>query len=267
MKIKPLIAQLSQFREFGEQFMVDDEFWEHLDEIISVLKSPYNATTDMQRIGYGLSDFYISWIRITMNLRRIENGQHKFDLATKLREKMEIRAPSLFKTPLMLCAVYLDPRIMFKLTDEQKSTAAMSLITVYERITKTGQSNEEGRANDTLDEIQQEYHAQNNLEQSNTERLLQEMSVYENEKPYDIRATVMDFWDKNLEKYKLLRPLTDIIHAVPSNQSCVERSFSSFSYIRSAENLSNVLMVRLNKDLFYLEREEKIKKILSSKKK
>lgn len=33
----------------------------------------------------------------------------------------------------------------------------------------------------------------------------------------------------------------------------------------SAENISNVLMVRLNKDLFYAQREEKIQNILNGK--
>lgn len=146
--------------------MVDDEFWDHLKEIESVLRSPYNATIEMQRIGYGLSDFYISWIRITMNLRRIENAGPKFDLAAKLREKMDRRAPSLFKTPLMMCAVYLDPRISFKLTDEQKSTSAMDLIKIHERITQAEHSNEENRANDTLDEIQAEYRSQSNWDQT-----------------------------------------------------------------------------------------------------
>lgn len=93
--------------------------------------------------------------RIILNLRRIEKSGTNFNLATKLREKMEIRSPSLFKTPLMMCAVYLDPRIMFELDVAQKSTAAMALLDVHERLTKTG-LNEGQHVNDTLDEIQQE---------------------------------------------------------------------------------------------------------------
>lgn len=266
-----MIVKLSQCAQFGDEFVVGEEFWEQLEEIISVLQSPFNATVDMQRTGFGLADFYISWLRIAMNVRRIENNAPKFDLAEKLREKMEIRAPSLLETPLMLCAVYLDPRIMFKLNVDQKSSAAMALVNVFERVTTTGSDEGQG-ANDTLDEIQQEYHARNNWEQTNTDRLFQEMSEYENVKPYDIRASVMDFWDENSEKYKLLRSLAEVFHAVPSNQGIVEQGFSSFSYIRSKyrmclspENLSNVLMVRLNKDLFYLERQKQVQKIINGK--
>lgn len=224
----------------------------------------------MQRVGYSLSDFYISWIRITKNLLRIHNNGPNFNLATKLIQKMEQRAPSLFQSPLMLCAIYLDPRISFKLSDEQKAKAAMDLLKIHERISNASDMDEKQQVNDTLDEIQEEYRA-NNIEsqQSSSDSLFKEMSIYEIEKPYDIRAPVMKFWEENSDNYKLLRPLADLLHAVPSNQSCTERSFSSFSYIRSkhrmsmtAENLSNVLMVRLNKDLFYSERQNETKKIL-----
>lgn len=250
------------------EFIVTEDFWSHLDEIVCVLRSAYNVTVDMQRIGYSLSDFYISWIRITKNLSRIVNNEPVFNLASKLMEKMERRAPSLFKSPLMLCSIYLDPRIMFKLSDEQKVKAAMDLVTIFER--NADDRKGEQCADDTLDEIQEDYHAQNiGSYQSSSDLLFQEMSIYELEKPFAIKSTVMKFWNEHSEKYKLLSPLANLLHAVPSNQSCTERSFSSFSYIRSkhrmsmsAENLANVLMIRLNKDIFYSERQKQIEKIL-----
>lgn len=145
----------------------------------------------------------------------------------------------------------------------------MDLVKVLERITTTADT-DEARINDTLDEIQDEYQTQNiGSFQSNSDLLFRELSIYESEKPYDIRAPVMKFWGENSEKYRLLRSLANLLHAVPSNQSCIERSFSSFSYIRnkyrmsmSAENLSNTLMVRLNKDIFYSERAKRVSEIL-----
>lgn len=269
--MKELVKELSKCADFGVEFVVNEEFWENLEEVVAVLKPAYNVTIDMQRIGYSLSDFYISWIRITKNLLRIQANGTEFDLAAKLKQKMEHRSSSLFRSPLMLCAIYLDPRIMFKLTDTQKATAALDLLDIYKRLAKH-HMNEEKNVNDTLDEIQEEYHEQNiGSRQDDPNKLLQEMSVYELEKPHDIKATVMNFWELNAVKYPLLSPLADVLHAVPSNQSCTERSFSSFSYIRSkhrmamsAENLSNVLMVRLNKDIFYSERKAQVEKILSS---
>lgn len=222
----------------------------------------------MQRIGYGISDFYISWTRMKKGLSRLIVDS-KFDLAQILSEKMDIRAPSLFKTPLMVCAVYLDLRIMFKLSTDQRTTAAMDLLKIHERLTDKTPVHEEDHLDDTLDEIQQEYRSQYNANNVESDHVLEEIAKYESEDAYNIRAPVMEFWEANENKYPKLTALARVLHAVPSNQSCTERSFSSFSYIRSkhrmcmtSENLSNVLLVRLNKDIFYELRKENIQNIL-----
>lgn len=269
MKIKHVVNQLADCDEFGYKFDVNEVFWAQVEEIVSTLQPVYQLTNDMQKVGYGLADMYIGWLLVKKSLNRIVNGAANFNLAAKLIEKMDQRAPSLFKTPLLLCAVYLDPRIMLALSDEQKANAAMDLVKIHERITARS-INKESRLDDTLDEIQQEFQKQQNKNQSSSDLLLKELSIFEREEPYDIRASVMKFWVENAEKYKLLRPLVDILHAVPSNQCCTERSFSSFSYIRSKhrmcmspQNVSNVLMIRLNKDVYYTLRRERIQKILS----
>lgn len=291
--MKSVIIQLANSKEFGSKFVTNDVFWDELDEIIAVLQPGYDFTINMQKIGYGLSDFYIGWLRVKKNLERFVNGKFfkrflwmstvylfiqifrfskqgetQFNLAANLLKAMDRRAPSLFQSPMFLCSVYLDPRIMFTLTPEQKMTAAMDLIKIHERIVEMSSkafANHEG--DDTLDEIQQEY--QQNEQQSNSDRLVQVMTQYETEKACSIKESVMKFWQENGQKYELLRPLADIIHAVPSNQCCTERAFSSLSYIRnkyrmslSSQNLSNVLMIRLNKDVFYSLCEEHIRKIL-----
>lgn len=270
--MKEVVIKLAQCDEFGYKFETNEPFWSRVQEIVDVLTSAYNLTIDMQRVGYGLSDMYIGWLRVKLNLNRILKNAQTFDLATKLIEKMDRRAPSLFKSPLMLCSIYLDPRINFKLSDEQRSTAAMDLLKIHERVTVSRlNTDKENHANDTLDEIQAEYQTQHNEDQSCTNRVLKEMSLYETETPCDIKAPVMQFWEGNSHKYPILRPLADLLHAVPSNQCRTEASFSSLSYIRNRyrmsmhpKNVSNILMVRLNKDIYKEIREERIQKILSA---
>lgn len=269
--MKDVINQLTACDGFGYKFEVDGIFWTEIEEIVNVLQPAYNLTIEMQRAGFGLSDLYIGWLRVQKNLQRTIRAEVKFDLAENLIKKMEGRASSLFKSPLLLCAVYLDPRINFKLNDEQKASAAMDLIKIHERLMNAifRNRNKEQRMDDTLDEIQEEYQTQRNSNHLSTDRVLQQLSLFEVEKPYDIRAPVMQFWGENTNKYPLLRPLADHLHAVPSNQCCVERSFSSLSYIRSKyrmsmnpKNLSNILMIRLNKEVYRTLRCERIQKIL-----
>lgn len=268
--MKNIVNQLAKCKEFGHKFNVDEHLWAEIEEIMLVLKPAFNLTIDMQRVGYGLSDFYIGWLRVKKNLQRFVNNRTTFDLATKLIRNMERRASSLFKTPLMLCCIYLDPRMMKTLNDEQKAAAVMDLIKIHDRITESDRLNSQtNRLNDTLDEIQEEFQTHISESRSDADRILQEISVYETEKVFDIRAPVMKFWEENAHKYPFLRLLANVLHAVPSNQCCTERSFSSFSYIWSKhrmsmnpQNVSNVLMVRLNKDVYYSLRAECVQKIL-----
>lgn len=226
----------------------------------------------MQKVGYGLADFYIGWLRVKRNLCRHLNSGSGLDLAAKLIEHMDRRSGSLFKTPLLLCAVYLDPRMMITLNAEQKAEAAMNLVDIYKRITdaKNSQTGQQQQLNDTLDEIRNEYVSEQTQSRGNTEQLFQALSIYETEAAYDIHEPVMKFWIENAHKYPLLRSFADILHAVPSNQCCTERGFSGLSYIRSKfrmsmqpKNVSNVLMIRLNKDVYFTLRKERVSKILN----
>lgn len=272
LKIKAVIIQLANCKEFGDRFKVDEHFWSAIEEICAVLQPGYDLTIRMQQVGYGLSDFYIGWLRVKKNLERIMSEEPQFDLAACLLKHMDQRAPSLFRSPLFLCSVYLDPRIMFTLSAEQKTEAAMDLLTIQKRIMEGSDPNtKEGRVNDTLDELQAQYYAQFGRNDNSSEDLIHLLTMYEKEKPFDIKQPVIKFWEENEQKYKLLRPLVDVLHAVPSNQCCTERSFSSLSYIRSKHrmsmspnNLSNVLMVRLNKDIYYSLREERVRKFLDA---
>lgn len=271
LKIKEVVIKLAENNEFGYKFETNSPFFNEVEEIVEVLSSSYDLTIDMQRVGYGLSDLYIGWLRVEKRLQRIVKNGPKFNLAQNLIDNMDRRAKSLFKSPLLMCSVYLDPRINFKLNDEQRASAAMDLVKVHEReMTSRLNADKENRVNDTLDEIYAEYQTMQCTEgQNSSNRLLKEMSIYETETPYDIKAPVMQFWVENSQKYQLLRPIADLLHAVPSNQCRTEASFSSLSYIRNRyrmsmhpKNISNILMVRLNKDIYSELRAERIQKIL-----
>lgn len=269
--MKNVVQQLAKNKEFGSEFVTDYEFWMKIEEIVTTLSPMYNLTVATQRIGYGLADFYIGWLRVKTNLSRIIKDGERFNLAENLLKFMDKRASSLFTTPLFLCAVYLDARMMFTLSPEQKAEAAMSVVEIYERIMKASHSNgdTERQANDTLDEIHLEFQAQQGRNQSDSDKIIELLSIYEIEKIYDIRAPVMQFWEENEEKYKLIRPIVDLIHAVPANQCRTEQAFSSLSYLRSKyrmrmapKTLANVLMIRLNQKVWKSLREERIRAIL-----
>lgn len=272
-KLETLLKSLLKTRS-SDLNSISDVFWQRVSELTSMLKSAYEATINMQKVGYGMSDLFISWLRIGKNLERLQNQENYFNLATKLREKMDEREPSLFRNSLMVCSIYLDPRIMFKLNSSQKSLATASLMKVFDRISEMKQTEHRNDvANDTLDEIQGEFLSRIDEFPNNSRiPLMQQFEMYERVRASDIRAPVMTFWQANKDTYPLLYQLAEVLHAVPSNQCGTERSFSSFSYVRSShrmsmspKNLSNLLMIRLNKDIFQQQKEIQINKILDSK--
>lgn len=267
VKIKDIVEILSKNEEFGHKFTVSEGFWEKATEIVEVLQIPYASTIESQRVGYGLSDFYISWLRMKKGLERCEQTA-TLNLASMLLKCLEARAPSLFDTPLMLCSIYLDPRISFKLSVAQKRDAALALAKFYDRFEKLNATEKNGSINDTLDEIQAEFRLGSNQQDSNTTAFFNSLAQFETEKPSDIRAPVMSFWQTHGHKYPLIKPVAEVLLSVPANQCCTERAFSSFTYLRSAhrqsmnpKNLSNILMVRLNKNLFYDFRKENIERL------
>lgn len=132
-KIRHVVESLSMNEDFGSKFKVSLGFWNKIAELINVLEIPYKATIESQKVGFSLSDFYISWLRIRKGLERLDSPDTYFNLATNLMKRLDARAPSLFQTPLMLCSIYLDPRINFKLSNAQKRDAAIALIKIYER--------------------------------------------------------------------------------------------------------------------------------------
>lgn len=72
--MKSVIIQLSSCKEFGSKFETTEEFWLELEEIVAVLQPGYEFTIKMQKVGFGLSDFYINWLRVKKNLERFVKG-------------------------------------------------------------------------------------------------------------------------------------------------------------------------------------------------
>lgn len=64
LKMKEVVIKLAENKEFGHKFEVNETFWIQVEEIVNVLQSGYDLTIDMQQVGYGLSEFYIGWLRM-----------------------------------------------------------------------------------------------------------------------------------------------------------------------------------------------------------
>lgn len=273
MQVKNAIIALANNKEFGKKFRTTDYFWNKVDEILKVLKPLYITTKEMQKVGYGLADFYVSWLRIEKKLDRICVEGTLLNLAPELKKALEEYQQQLLDTPTMVAAIFLDPRIKFKLTNIQKECATLYLKKLFVRMHGFKYSeielNETG--NNTLDELNEDFaiiHGETETNALDTSNLLISLADYETVKHFNLKHSTMDFWKHNKEQYPLIYPLACAIHAVPAGQAFEERNFSSFGYIRNAKrtmmkpkNLQNVLVVRLNKEIFYEHKEKRVNEI------
>lgn len=276
-KIKHAIVELQNDIEFGDKFETNGIFWEQIDEIIRTLQPLYIATKEMQNVGYGLADFYVSWLRIEKNLHRLSVEPTQLNLGLALSRELTARSGDLFNTPSMTAAIYLDPRIKFKLNHFQKECAVLYLKKLYIRMQqlKISENEPEDQHHNTLDELNEEYAATYDTEeQIDTSNLIASLTHYDSVKHVDFKCNVMEFWQKRKHEFPLIYPLAEVVHAIPAGQSYEERNFSSFSFVRnakrsrlSAENVKNILMIRLNKELFYKYKQQQLDDILTNRRK
>lgn len=228
----------------------------------------------MQKVGYGLADFCISWLRIGKNLERMNVEETLTDLTSELSCKLDARKAQIFDTPSMLAAMYLDPRIKHKLQNPQKECAILFLKKLMSRQQNqfTNQTDVNETLNNTLDELNEEFATMEGSRGIGPDesQLMASFAAYDHIQRVNIKDKVMDFWKTHKGEFPLIYSLACIIHAIPANQCLEERNFSSFSYIRSSrrtslkpENVQNILTVRLNKELLYEQKQKDLDKILS----
>lgn len=274
-KLKDVIQQLQTHREFGGQFVVSNGFWENANKTINILQIPKATTKVMQNIGYGLADFYISWLRMKRSLTRITGDQSS--LATDLLDALGERENLLLETPTMLSAMYLDPRIKGRLNSIQRECATISLEKLHIRLSRGDINQPNVAQNDSLDELNAEVfndlddgnNNQNSISSNMVLVPLREMFIkYHAVKPCDIKSQVFDFWRERKQDFPLLFDLACIIHAVHAGQCCVERNFSALQCVYDnrrcrllPQRLSNILMIRLNKDVHEQWKNERIMSI------
>lgn len=251
---------------------IDDDFWDQVEELVDTLEFPYLATKAMEKRDFCYTDLYLWWLRMELKFDEIIADSPKFNFASTLKRNIEARKAALFNTPIMMTALYLDPRFKNQLTTEKTAVAAETLQKLFiQTKSKPAPSPHPG-----LNAIDRQIEAQvlntcNHTQQNEANwraELTMAMSNYNTARITDINRTALEFWKENKSVYPQLYELSRIIFSIASSISETERTFSAFSYIYNVrrqnllpENVKNILMIRLNKDIFYQLREDKINKI------
>lgn len=80
--------------------------------------------------------------------------------------------------------------------------------------------------------------------------------------------SIIDYWNSVKSGHKQLYELAKCIYAIPPTEVEIERDFSQLNFIYtqrrhnlSEKNLTEILLVHLNKDLFFIVKEEELLKL------
>lgn len=255
--------------------------WKVIDEIINIMEPLYKKMKDMQADSFTLADFYGSWIFIRVCLIQYSKKANRItDLPEKLLKHMKIYEPKLFMNPLLLAAVYLDPRYSQTLVGKQKAVARNIIEAVHNRdvvIPNVSRNDNDVNVNNdhepSLDEAfaaflsemasessslpEQMNNDEDVLFRSDMLALETEMNEYETIPMLKTKTNVLEFWESKKFKFPMLYKISRGVLGVPSTQTIVERLFSSFAFILNslrvslgAELLQQILFIRGNRELF-----------------
>lgn len=259
-------------KEIDYDFLVvDDEFWEQNEELVAVLEYPYLATKAMEQRNFCYTDLYLWSKRISLALDEIIADGPRFEFARVLRANLMEREKNLFNTPIFMAAMYLDPRFKLQMGHAQSEIAVETLHQLNKQLNWKPLPSPAPTLNSIDRQIEAEILGNVQAMQCDVQirtELTLVMSNYNAVRVTDINRNAIIFWRENKTIYPQLYELAKVVFSIASSISETERTFSAFSYIYNVrrmnllpKNVTNILMIRLNRDLFEQIKETKINSI------
>lgn len=153
------------------------------------------------------------------------------------------------------------------MTAAQKNYCTQELVQLHRRISKDFKGRQD--LNKTTDQLLEMLRSSDDDDTSidDVVQLNDELQKYEAIRQAPYQKSV-DFWKQERETFPLLYNLAVIVNAIPATECRIEQNFSGFNYIYNCyrnslkpSNVSDVLMVRLNKEVFYQQWELEKKQI------
>lgn len=254
---------LRQYPQIAPLLLSPNE-WDAVQCITSTLGHFANLTTIMQKEEISLSDFFGGWAKVKLEMTKLGNDT----LAQRLLNEMKLREPVLFNNKVLNAAVFLDPRYQQYMPQANKDKAITFLSNLHKKLASLKQSNNdvhlptpesielEEFLNSMYGQIETESEGNNNKPESASENIETILQKFMGTKE-PLTTSVFNYWQTNVEIKPELYKLAAVIHSVPPTQTTVERAFSAMALILSPlrtrlsdKNLENILLIRLNREIF-----------------
>lgn len=249
--------------------------WPTIEEIEKVLSFASNTTTELERATLTLSDLYGALQKLIFYLNRFANNSTPItNLANDLLERISIRKTKLLEHPLMKAALYLDPRYIGDMTDDEIKIAKYYLQQCHKRIVEVMNSTPE--IDDPLDDsYDRDLKAKrrridgNNSEYTDSSRLTLLFTQYEKNLPrMSSKDNILQYWETRKLTDPELWQLACLVMTVAPTQVTVERAFSILRHIVNNRRtrldprmIENILFINLNKEMVASINESDLRKL------
>lgn len=262
--------------------------WSILKEIVVVLKVPFNVTIAFQNQRLTLSDVYGRWLGAQLHLDMLRKKKSmKTKLAEHLYNFLDKRKTVIFENPCMASALYLDPRFHSVIIEcpEKTELAKNNLLNIWRRIIVLESNSEpvteviDVSNGDSSFEFDEEAALLKHLNRAKTSNTVNSRQYNDiefiidlfNPEPLDPKESVLNYWERQKDEQKELYKLAMVIFSVPPTEVQIERDFSGLDFIftnrrgrLSHQRLEDILLIYLNKDLFYFINDEDIATLQNS---
>lgn len=260
----------------NKDFHLDADTWDNLSLITDVLQIMADKTNLLQAEKLTMSDAYGIWLETEARLAAMPDNP----TAVKMLERLVSRREShhIIENDVMYSAMFLDPRFQFMLTDYQKAEAIKHLTYLNQKLNLKKNIHEpQSQPVSQITAMQRHIEPSSNV----LEQILQRNEISRNNVRVAAKITPIDqlqieirnfdgiprshaetnvrsFWKKIRFDFPTLYELCQVVFAVPSSQTGVERNFSALDFIfnkrrnrLSDDSLEMVLTLKLNKSSFY----------------
>lgn len=128
MNLRPFCGSMEENKGIKD-YLLNESEWNAVSELLSILQPFKKYTTQLQAPNKTLSDFFAYWTSL-----RIKFENRTGELGVLIFEEMQKREQPLMENPVLLGAVYLDPRFQCVLKKEQKLLAINFLSSLYAKL-------------------------------------------------------------------------------------------------------------------------------------
>lgn len=257
--------------------------WSLLKELYLVLQIPYNVTILFQSKKLTLSDVYSKWLGMQLHLEACaQKKSYKTGLAQLLFTAFDSRKEKIFSNPLMACALYLHPRYQCEIrkSPEKLDQAKQNLLQIWRRLyvlrenineapqdENTSRVSEDslsfewdedaavmGKIHDTPLRCTSEQVVPTQRQSNDIELIIE---LFDPD-PFTKITSITSYWESMKEAEPQLYELATVIFSIPPTEAQIERDFSHLDHIftkrrcqLTQSRLEDILLIHLNKDLFY----------------